>query len=202
VNVVIDARRAVLHVAAGDMEAAHREGVAAARRAVTATLPRPVDIVVTSGAGHPLDATFYQSIKGMVAALPVIKPGGTIILAASCSEGIGSPEFQSLFDKHSTIDHFMEWLRTKGSFVMDQWQLEKMAEVLRRAKVRVVSDGLPAETLRRLFVNPARSVECAVADALADYGPKATIAVIPKGPYVLAGVCGDARQPDGTPHVE
>jgi lactate racemase len=211
VNVVIDSNPAVLHFAAGGMEAAHREGVAAARRAVTATLARPVDMVVTSGAGYPLDATFYQSIKGMVAALPIIKPGGTIIVAAACREGIGSPEFQSLFDAHPTIEHFMEWLlgrkgdsphlpeRPKGccaqmgtvpfspsNFVMDQWQLEKMAEVLRRARVRFVSDGLPAETLRRLFVDPAPSVECAVADALAEHGPDATIAVIPKGPYVLA----------------
>ena len=52
--------------------------------------------------------------------------------------------------------------------------------------MKVVSDGLPPETLRRLFVEPAASVEAAVAEALAEYGPEATIAVIPKGPYVLA----------------
>jgi nickel-dependent lactate racemase len=69
---------------------------------------------------------------------------------------------------------------------MDQWQLEELAKVRRHAKVRVVSDGLPPETLRRLFVEPAASVEAAVADALVEYGPRATIAVIPKGPYVMA----------------
>jgi hypothetical protein len=37
-----------------------------------------------------------------------------------------------------------------------------------------------------LYVEPAASVESAVAEALADHGPNATIAVIPKGPYVLA----------------
>ena len=52
--------------------------------------------------------------------------------------------------------------------------------------MKVVSDGLPPDTLRRLFVEPAASVEAAVADALRQYGPEATIAVIPKGPYVLA----------------
>ncbi len=68
---------------------------------------------------------------------------------------------------------------------MDQWNVEELAKVRRQAKVKVVSDGLPPETLRRLFVEPAESVEAAVADALAEYGPNATIAVIPKGPYVL-----------------
>jgi nickel-dependent lactate racemase len=186
VNVVIDAQRGILRVVAGDMEAAFLEGVAFARTTVTATLDAPVDIVVTSSAGYPLDATYYQSIKGMVAALPILKPGGTIILAASLSEGIGSPEFQSLFDAHPTLGGFMERLLDKRCFVMDQWQLEELAKVRRHAKVRVVSDGLPPETLRRLFVEPAASVEAAVADALAEYGPQATIAVIPKGPYVMA----------------
>ena len=56
----------------------------------------------------------------------------------------------------------------------------------RRAKVKLVSDGLPAETINRLFVESAPSVEAAVADSLAEYGEDASIAVIPKGPYVLA----------------
>ena len=100
VNVVIDAQRRILRVVAGDMEAAFLEGVAFAREPVTATLAEPVDIVVTTSAGYPLDTTFYQCVKGMVTALPIVKPGGTIILAASLSEGIGSPEFQRVFDEN------------------------------------------------------------------------------------------------------
>jgi hypothetical protein len=68
---------------------------------------------------------------------------------------------------------------------MDQWQLEELAKVIERCKVKVVSDGLPAETLRRCYVEPAASVEQAVADSLREYGPAARVAVIPKGPYVL-----------------
>jgi hypothetical protein len=60
--------------------------------------------------------------------------------------------------------------------------------VRRKARVKVVSDGLAAETLSGLFVEPAASVEAAVAESLAEYGPSATLAVIPKGPYVLAQV--------------
>ncbi len=50
----------------------------------------------------------------------------------------------------------------------------------------MVSDGLPAEVINGLFVESAPSVEAAVDAALTEYGPDATIAVIPKGPYVLA----------------
>ena len=92
----------------------------------------------------------------MVTALPIVKPGGTIILAASLSEGIGSPEFQRLFDENPTLDGFMERILGQDYFVMDQWQLEELAKAQRHAKVKVVSDGLPAETLRAA-VRRARS---------------------------------------------
>ena len=188
VNVVIDAQRRILQVVAGDMEAAFLKGVAFAKEPIAANLPTAVDIVVTSSAGYPLDTTFYQSIKGLVGALPIVKPGGTIILAASLTEGIGSPEFQRVFDENPTLDGFMKRLLSKSYFVMDQWQVEELAKVRRQARVKVVCNGLPPETLRRLFVEPAASVEAAVAASLSEYGPEATIAVIPKGPYVLAGL--------------
>ncbi len=188
VNVVIDSERRPLKWVAGDMEAAFLEGVEFVRGVVVDTVPEPVDVVVTSSAGYPLDTTFYQAVKGLTGALPIVKQGGTIILAASLSEGIGSPEFQSLFTDNSSLDLFVERILGKDYFVMDQWQLEELAKVRRKVRVKVVSDGLPRETIDRLFVESAASVEQAVAESLAEYGPNATLAVIPKGPYVLAQV--------------
>ena len=188
VNVVIDRRRRILEVVAGDMQQAFAEGVQFVRGVVTDTVPEPVDVVVASSAGYPLDTTFYQSVKGMVAALPIVKPGGTIVLAAGMSQGIGSDDFQRLFDENRSPEAFMDRILHTDYFVQDQWQLEEMAKVLRHAKVKVVTGGLPPETLRRLFVEPAASVEQAVADAVAEYGEKTTIAVMPEGPYVMTSV--------------
>ncbi|MEX2114154.1 MAG: nickel-dependent lactate racemase [Pirellulales bacterium] len=188
VNVVIDAERRPLKFVAGDMEAAFLEGVEFVRSVVIDRVREPVDIVVTSSAGYPLDTTFYQSVKGLTGALPIVKQGGTIILAAGLTEGIGSPEFQQLFAEHANLEVFVERILGKDYFRLDQWQLEELAKVRRKAKVKVVSDGLSRETLNTLFVESAPSVEQAVADSLAEYGPDATIAVIPKGPYVLAQV--------------
>lgn len=188
VNVVMDDQRRPLKFVAGEMEAAFLEGVAFVRQVVVDHVDQPVDIVVTSGAGYPLDTTFYQAIKGMAGALPIVKPGGTIIIAASLSEGVGSPAFQRLFDEFSDLETFVERIQSTDYFVMDQWQLEELAKVRRRAHVTMVSDGLPADVLNRLFVQSAPTVEQAVAQALKTYGDGATIAVIPKGPYVLAQV--------------
>lgn len=185
-NVVIDSERRPLCFVAGDMEQAFLEGVKFVRRVVTDTIPQPVDVVVTSSAGYPLDTTFYQCVKGMTGALPIVKQGGTIILAGSMTEGIGSPQFQQLFRENENLEVFIERILGRDYFVMDQWQLEELAKVRRKARVKVVSDGLPAETLNGLFVESAPSVEAALAESLAEYGPDATVAVIPKGPYVLA----------------
>jgi nickel-dependent lactate racemase len=186
VNVVIDTERRPLKWVAGDMEAAFLEGVEFVRSVVVDTVPEPVDVVVTSCAGYPLDTTFYQAVKGLTGALPIVKQGGTIIMAASLSEGIGSPEFQTLFRDNPNLDVFVERILGEDYFVMDQWQLEELAKVRRKARVKIVSDGLPAKTIDSLFVESAPTVEQAVAESLAEYGPQAKVVVIPKGPYVLA----------------
>lgn len=185
VNVTLDAARQVTSIVAGDMLQAFMAGVRFIENIVTAEVEEACDVVVTSSAGYPLDTTFYQSIKGLTGALPIVKQGGTIIIAASLQEGVGSPEFQQLFEEHATLEAFMFRILERDYFVMDQWQLEELAKVRRKVKVKYVSNGLSDDVLSRLFVEPADSVEQAVAESLAEYGPQARVAVIPKGPYVL-----------------
>ncbi len=73
---------------------------------------------------------------------------------------------------------------------MDEWQLVMLSKVLTHCKVKVVTDGITPDMLRQCLVEPAPSVEQAVADSLKEYGPDAKLAVIPKGPYVLPYVMG------------
>lgn len=186
VNVILDSNRQILQAVAGDMLLAFEEGVRFARTFVVDTVPEPVDIVLTSGAGYPLDTTFYQSVKGMVAAMNILKPGGTVIIASSCSEGIGSQEFNEIAEKFSTIESFMEAIIADRYFILNQWQIEELGKVLRKGKVKFYTDALSAETLRRFYVEPVGSLEQAMSESLAEYGPNASVAVLPEGPYVLA----------------
>lgn len=187
-NVVIDAQRRPLAFFAGDMVQAFEAGVDFVQGIVRDSIEKEVDIVVTSGAGYPLDATFYQSVKGMVGAMHVVREGGTIIIAAGMAEGVGSDEFQQIFEDHAELEGFMAAIIENRYWQMDQWQLEELAKVVRKARVVVVTDGLPPAKLERLFVESAESVEQAIQAGLGDYGADASIAVIPKGPYVMAGV--------------
>jgi len=167
------------------MEKAWLEGVRFVENVVRVSVPEALPIVVTSSAGYPLDTTWYQAIKGLTGCLPILKQGGTIILAASLTEGIGSREFQHLIADNPDLPAFIKRILGKEYFVMDQWQLEEFIKVFKRCKVKVVTKGLSPETLRQCHVEPVASVEQAVADCLKEYGSEAKIAVIPKGPYVL-----------------
>jgi nickel-dependent lactate racemase len=185
---VLNSERQIVGIVAGDMETAYQRGVAIARDLVVDTLPEPVDIVVTSGGGYPLDQTWYQTIKGIVTALDILKPGGTIIIASSCAEGLGCTQFDEISKKFTTINNFMNAILNDEFFVINQWQLEELGKVLRKGRVVVVTDAVSPETLKRMYVDSAPTVEQAVQEALARYGDSAKIAVLPDGPYVLAQI--------------
>jgi len=63
----------------------------------------------------------------MVAALPILKPDGTIVLAAGMRDGIGSADFQRLFDDNDSPETFMHRILNTDYYVPDQWQLEELA---------------------------------------------------------------------------
>jgi lactate racemase len=186
VDVTLDEEKRITGVFVGAMVAAWQEGVRFAEQQVKASLPRPTDIVVTSGAGWPLDTTFYQAVKGMVGALPAVRRGGSIVIASSCSEGIGSPHFTELLRETADLNELMARMQSpEWEYIPDQWQVEELAKATRENRIYLVCDGITPEIAAELFVTPAATVEEAVADALQRHGPDATIAVIPKGPYVI-----------------
>jgi nickel-dependent lactate racemase len=187
IDVALDANKAITGVFAGHPQLAHAVGIEAVRKSVGATLPEPADIVLTTCAGFPLDLTYYQAIKGMTAALPVLKKGGVLILAAECAEGLGSERFVSMATRFRTAEEFEQWIHSHPVEV-DQWQLQECAKATQRGEVVVVSSGIRPEQQKKLFVQTATSVEEALRRALDRTGPNASIAVIPKGPYTLVDV--------------
>jgi len=189
-NVTLNQRREITGIFAGDLALAHRQATAHALRQCAVQVPKPVDIVITTAAGYPLDLTFYQGIKGMDAAAPIVKPGGTIIIAQENAEGIGGPEFERRLLGTTDLHHLIRRALAEDIREIDLWQLHKLELVLRKARVLNYSTGLSREVQSRLFVIPVDSVEAAVADCLAEYGPDASIAVMPDGPYLLTSVAG------------
>lgn len=186
-NVSLNAGREVTEIFSGEPREAHAAGIAFVREAAGASVNEPVDIVITTGAGFPLDLTYYQSIKGLTAALPIVKEGGMIIIAAECAEGLGGPEFSEMATGFSDPESLVRAIAGRP-VIVDQWQLEECAKAARRAEVVLVSPAIAQKYAGKLFVETAASVEGALREGFRRFGTHATVAVIPDGPYVLAGV--------------
>ncbi len=187
-NVTLNRNKDITGVFAGDMEAAHLAGVEHCRRHCRCLIASPVDIVVTTNGGYPLDQNFYQTVKGMVGALDILRPGGTIIIASECSKGLGSEAFRDQLWSMTDREEFIRTISRPGCFRVDQWGVETLVQVLRKADVKLYSTGLSPEDARRSHVEPVDNVEQAVEDAARKHGPGASIAVVPSGPFILAQV--------------
>jgi len=185
-NVAIDERRKIGFVNFGDVEASHREAVDYMRKCAEVAVPRRFRTVLTSAAGYPLDKTYYQTVKGMVGVVDILEPGGTIIIASECSEGMGSDEFlaaQRLLQE-TGVDRFVSVLEARGKARIDEWQTEMLVKALRAGSVKLFTTGLGEADLPDVCVDPVRSIEEAVAASIRNHGDP-NVAVVPEGPYVI-----------------
>ena len=186
VNVALDRERRISGVFCGDLELAHQDAMRFVESECRVELEAAADLVVVSGGGHPLDRTFYQAIKGVAAAAAIVRRGGVILLCAELAEGVGSADFEKCLRASRGPAEFELRLADDAHFAIDQWMVQHLCQALRRARVLLYSDGLPRETQRELFVEPVETPDAGLARALASLGPRARVAVLPQGPYVLA----------------
>ena len=93
-------QRPIAAVFAGEPVAAHRQGVEFVSQVMLETLDEPVDAVITTSAGYPLDLTFYQAVKGITAASHIVKPGGKILCWPNARKAPAEPNSARCWRKH------------------------------------------------------------------------------------------------------
>ena len=109
-----------------------------------------------------------------------------MLLVARCAEGLGGPEFTELLEQTDGLDDFEAKMADPDFFVIDQWQLQELCKVLRKARVILVSEGVEEDDPRLTkFLEVVPSMERALAAASERYGAEAEMVAIPRGPYVL-----------------
>ena len=187
VDVSLTRDRKIAQVFAGHPEQAHRRGMEFVGKVMLERIEEPVDAVITTSAGYPLDLTFYQTVKGITAASHIVKPGGRILVVSACTEGAGAPEFCEMLELFPTPQAFLDHV-ADNPVVVDQWQLEKLALVCRDKELLFHVPGLEARYQDKLWGRTFADVNDAVAATLSGLPSGARIAVIPEGPYVLARV--------------
>ncbi|MHB1938053.1 MAG: nickel-dependent lactate racemase family protein [Acidobacteriaceae bacterium] len=186
-DVTLTKTREISGVFAGEPVAAHAAGVEFLQASSIEYLPEHVDAVITSAAGHPLDLTFYQTIKGVTAVQHILKPGGKILILSECSEGVGSAEFAKMMRAYRGPRPFLDAIE-RAPVEVDQWQLEKLALVGLKHEVLLYTPGIRSEDLGALRANSFASLDAAVAGLLRGLPEHARVAVVPDGPYAYARV--------------
>jgi nickel-dependent lactate racemase len=185
-NVTLNRDKHITGVFAGELAAAHDAGIEFVRQSSMVPVAEPFDIVITTNSGYPLDMNLYQAVKGMSAAEQIVRPGGSIIVAAECSDGIPDHGLygQMLLeadDPQSLFKAIMAATETQ----QDQWQAQIQARIQAKADVYVYTDHLTDQQIRDALLLPCPDIAQTV-EALRDkYGRDARIGVLPEGPQTI-----------------
>ena len=193
-NTVIDEHRQLSMVTFGEIIESHAQAVNFVKSYTEVTVPQLFKTVVTSTAGYPLDKTYYQTVKGMVGAMDILEPGGNLIIASACDEGMGSDEFVEAQKRLISLgpDGFLTEIQKKSRADIDEWQTEMQLKPMRIGTIHLYTDGLSDEELVLTGVNIVTSMEDAIAQSVQKSGDN-RIAVIPEGPYVIPSYRAEAK---------
>lgn len=182
VNVVLDEHKHIVYAVAGDVTEAHRAGCAYLDKMYRKIIPERADIVLVSQGGAPKDANLYQVQKALDNAKHAVKKGGTIILMGACQEGLGSKTFEQWLLSAPTAESMIE--RIHQQFQLGGHKAAAIAMVLQNASIDLISE-MDDDFVRSIFLNPQPNAQKALDEAVAKYGPKATILAMPFGGATL-----------------
>jgi nickel-dependent lactate racemase len=198
-NVVLDDRKRVAAVCAGEPRAAFLELVAFARDLYEVPVPQQYDVVI-GGVGFPKDSNLYQASRAasylFFAPVPVVKPGGFLIIPARCEEGAGEGAGEKRFFERmrdaQTMTGLLEELRRTG-YPPGAQRAFIMAKVMEVNPVVIAGAETP-EVVRAAKMIPAATMEDALAMAVAELGPRLHVLVVPHALLTLpivqrAGCC-------------
>ncbi len=135
VSTVLDRALRLVGVFSGDLEASHREAVAMVRQIVAVPVDREFGVVLTHG-GY-VGINHYQNAKAAVNALPILREGGILVLAARERDidPVGPLTYRTLLHllKLQGPDGYLAMLRNPSwIFTKDQWEPQMWGKVMRR----------------------------------------------------------------------
>jgi nickel-dependent lactate racemase len=166
VNTVLNGDNKIVSAYAGHWYEAHLRGCSAYAAAHTAPIRAKRSLVIVSVGGWPRDLNLIQSHKAMEHASGALAEGGTMIVLAECSQGLGRDDFLDWFvpgGAHGTALKLMENYKVNGQTA---WGLRRKTERFRLLLVSNLDDGI----VRHMGLEPHTSLESALAASPAEPG--------------------------------
>jgi nickel-dependent lactate racemase len=176
INSIVDERKNALKVFCGDWRLAHRAACDYYLEQNSFAVPAKREIVVASCGGFPHDINLIQAHKALDMAALACKDGGTIILLAECSDGLGRPDFLKWFDETDSRALAARLVNSYEVNGQTAWALLTKAE---RYRICLVSE-LPPQDVMRMRMIPVRTISEALEQAGIGEG-----SIMPRGAAVL-----------------
>ena len=186
VDVAINRDRQITSVAAGELFAVHAAMAERVKGSAMQPFDAPFDVVVTTNSGYPLDQNLYQTVKGLSAAAQVVRPGGAIVCAAECADGLPDHgDYGAILSARDSPDALLEMICAPGHNRHDQWEVQVQAQIQQRAAVFLKADGLSPDAVRAAHLTPIDDVGETTRRQLDRCGPAARLCVLPEGPQTI-----------------
>jgi nickel-dependent lactate racemase len=188
VNLVIDENRKLSFASFGDIRESHVAAVEFAEPHFRIVVPERFPVVLASAAGHPLDATYYQSVKGICAGAAILARGGNLFVVSACDEGFGSAEFRDAQERLCRLGPwgFRADAMARPRAAIDEWQTFMLVKAIDACgAVHLYSEGLGDAEHELTGVLRCRDLPAELRAAV-ERDPRRRIAVLPEGPYVAA----------------
>jgi nickel-dependent lactate racemase len=189
-NVVLDDDKRILRVKAGDPVLAYEELVAFARSVYEVPIPGQYDLVI-GGVGYPKDSNLYQASRApsylFFAPVPVVSPGGFLIIPARCEDGagdgVGEQRFLSAMRNAPNIQYILDDARRNG-YPPGQQRAFVMAKVLEQNHVIIVGSECP-ELVAACKMIPAATMDEALDIATNKLGVECRVLIVPHAMLTL-----------------
>jgi nickel-dependent lactate racemase len=184
VNVTLNGSKRISGYYVGDYRVAHATGCGVVKKSSMQEVEQLFPVVVTSNSGYPLDQNLYQTVKGMSAAARIVSEGGTIVVASECSDGVPDHgNFAKIMRDGASVDDVLNGIYRLERPVLDQWQAQVLAGILKRARVEVYSE-LPPEAIRACKMDVTEDLDGSIRQAIAG-ADDPRVAVLPDGPLTI-----------------
>lgn len=180
-NVILNERKEIVEAVAGHPQAAFRQGVSRYEALYRCNTPEIADIVLASPGGLPKDLNFYQAHKALENVKGAVRPGGAILLAASCPEGIGDRTLQEWLMGMNQPEQLIE--RFRRCFVLGGHKAASLARLRMKARLLLLSQ-MGEDFVRQIGLEPVEALQTGMDTLLAAYGRSARVLVVPFGQVV------------------
>ncbi|HEY3841061.1 MAG TPA: nickel-dependent lactate racemase [Bryobacteraceae bacterium] len=184
VNVVLSPEGGVIRVVAGHWLEAHREGCRTVDEMLRVEVDEPLDLIIGSAGGFPVDIDLRQAHKGLENACLALRPGGTIVFYAECPNGAGIKSFEDYVYRYT--DELEMKAALDRDFVVGGHKAFWIVRLGRKYNVYLVS-SLPQEFVERCHFKhvPVDRHQGVVSELIEKAGRNANIAVIPHAGFTL-----------------